>query len=158
MKYLFRGFTSPSGAKGLRSPDELDRFMVRQRLALFKSIHQMRRYRWRLICSLIVLCALSIIWFLPLPDETQAIQTIHQHQATVMTGLQKVCDQPTKVFQVFGYPSSRVPAKALLARLPTPTQLHLQKQGDMTYDPAKNVLCTVGWTGIYTRFIQPAEK
>ncbi|GER89563.1 hypothetical protein KDW_37250 [Dictyobacter vulcani] len=158
MKYLFRGFASQSGIKNERFPDELDRFMVRHRLALFKSVHQVRRHRWRILCSLMVLCALSVIWFLPLSDDTGAVQTIHQHATTALTGLQKVCDQPPKVFQQFGYSSSSVPARAVLVTLPTPTQLRLTKPGDVTYDPVHNVLCTVGWTGLYTRFIQQPGK
>jgi len=158
MKYPFRDFPSPLGARNSRSPggppDELDRWMVRYRLGLFKSTYYIRQHRWRVAGILLILCLLTTVWLLPMPDDTDAVQTIRNREATLMNGLQKVCDHPQQVFQHFGYSQAKIPDRSTLSQLPTPSQLQLQKQGDMTYDPTSDILCTVGGSGIYAKYVQ----
>ncbi|GCE09030.1 hypothetical protein [Dictyobacter aurantiacus] len=162
MKYPFRDFPSPLGARNSRPlggpPDELDRWLVRWRLGMFKSIYRLRQHRWRVVGVLLILALLVTVWLLPMPDETGAVQTIHNRETTLVTGLQKVCDHPQQVFQQFGYAQAKVPDRNTLSQLPTPAHLQLQKQGDMTYDPATDILCTIGGSGIYTRFVQHLQK
>ncbi|GCE23456.1 hypothetical protein [Dictyobacter kobayashii] len=148
MKYPFRGFSSPLGARNSKSfggpPDELDRWIVRYRFGMFKALHRMRQRPWRLVGILLIICMLATVWFIPMPDETEAVQTVHTREATLMTGLQKICDHPQQVFQHFNYPLAKVPTQSILSLLPKPAAVPLLKQGDMTYDPVQNILCTVG--------------
>ena len=162
MKYPFRGFPSPLGARKSKplggTPDELDRWVVRCRLGMFKAIYRLRQHRWRVAGILLILCLLVTVWLLPMPDETEAVQTIRNRENTLMAGIQKVCDHPQQVFQHFGYSLSTVPDKSTLSLLPTPAEMQLQKQGDMTYDPTKDILCTVGGAGIYNQYVQHTKK
>jgi len=66
---------------------------------------------------------------------------------------QKICGHPAAVFQQLGFSSKDVPAKAILAQLPTSQQHPVKQTGDMSYDPKTDTFCTIGWQGIATRYV-----
>ncbi|BCL80879.1 hypothetical protein ccbrp13_33440 [Ktedonobacteria bacterium brp13] len=66
---------------------------------------------------------------------------------------QKICGHPAVVFQQLGFSSKDVPAKAILAQLPTSQQHAVKQTGDMSYDPKTDTFCTIGWQGIATRYV-----
>ncbi|GER88950.1 hypothetical protein KDW_31120 [Dictyobacter vulcani] len=114
--------------------------------------------------SLLCLCGLLLgIWILPHIGELHdSVAIPGRGRAGVVesnTPLlnQKICGHPTVVFQQLGFSSKDVPTTALLAQLPLPQTHAVQQAGDMSYDPQTDTFCTIGWRGIYTRYIQQSS-
>jgi hypothetical protein len=104
---------------------------------------------------------LGLIWSIRLLPHvpTQSATTavggrggVHLASAATPVSDQKTCGNPTEVFQTLGLVSLSVPDKATLSLLPTPQQHPVTTEGDISYDPKTNVLCTIGWQGLSTRY------
>ncbi|WP_161977897.1 hypothetical protein [Dictyobacter kobayashii] len=118
--------------------------------------------RWPLaITSLFFVSSLLFgIWLLPISAVSSLSQPVRGYgggrsvQSNTPIVNQKVCGSPATVFQTFGFSIKDVPGVTALKKLLTPQQQPVQKAGDVSYDPVKGELCTIGWMGIYTRYVQ----
>ena len=117
-----------------------------------------KKWVWRLNSVLLTLGLLWSIWLLPHVQAQPATASVggrggvHLAQAATPTSDQKTCGQPTEVFQTLGLATMHVPDTATLSLLPTPQQHPVTTDGDISYDPHTNKLCTVGWQGLATRY------
>jgi hypothetical protein len=99
------------------------------------------------------------LWLLPSASIQHILKPVsgrggaHQVSDTPLLN-QKICGHPATVFQQFGFSVKDVPDKVQLEQLPSPQKQPVKQAGDMSYDPSKDELCTIGWQGIYTRYVQ----
>jgi hypothetical protein len=125
------------------------------------TIPSWRFYKKWVVCLNSVLFTLGLLWSIWLLShvQDQFVTTavggrggIHLLQTTTPVNEQETCGNPTEVFQTLGLATMRVPDKATLSLLPTPQQHPVTIDGDISYDPKTNELCTIGWQGLSTRY------
>lgn len=113
---------------------------------------------------LLLIGGLASLWLLPVRPVQAPGSSLVTSQAThasggvaqpSLPGLTPTCGHPKEVFKELGLPLDKVPDPTQLQQLPTPQQHPAFNQGDVTYDPAKDELCAVGYIGLYVRFVNP---
>jgi len=114
--------------------------------------------------ALLLVGGVASLWLLPAhtiqgdsgaPVPSQATHASGGAAQPSLPVLTPTCGHPKAVFQALGLPLDKVPDPALLRQLPTPQQRPAVNQGDVTYDPAKDELCAVGYIGLYVRYVNP---